>query len=64
MVICTRRGGGGVGGGGNVTMTKFAFSEPVSHRNTQEKMLTATFSGSTNLWALLGDSGPSNITRW
>ena len=40
--------GGGVGGGGHVTLTRFAFSEPVSHRNTQEKMLSATFSGSTN----------------
>ena len=51
-------------GGGNFRLTRFAFSGPLSHRNTQGKLVSATFSSSTTLWALLGDSGPSNITRW
>ena len=37
---------------------------PISPRMTPQKALIDTFSGSTNLWGLLGDSGPSNITRW
>ena len=33
-------------------------------RMAVQKAFIDTFSGSTNLWGLLGDSGLSNITHW
>ena len=45
-------------------LTSFATVGPISPRMTIKKALINTFSGSTNLLGLLGDSGPSNITGW
>ena len=45
-------------------LTSFATFGPILPRRTVLKTLLDTFSGSTNLWWLLGDSGPSNITCW
>ena len=45
-------------------LTSFATFGSISPIMTVYNALFDTFSGSTNLWGLLGDSGPSNVTLW
>ena len=48
----------GVGGGEITNLSTFG---PIWPRKTVQKAFLDTFSGSTNLWRLLGESGLSNM---